>query len=321
MIAHVTGRLRAVVKGLWRAWPRTVALTLVLALGQAGATEPPEGGARRVVSLAPSITEQIFALGAEDRLVAVSSYCDYPSEATELPQAGSYLKPSVEAILGFEPDVVLAVPTPGNRAQVEQLRRLGVEVVVVSEDTFEQTWGAIRTVGAWVGKKEEADALVARVQGELDRVRAAAREQPRRRVLFVVGHDPLVAAGDGLFVDELIEVVGGENVGSIGAGQWPRLSLEAVVASAPEVIVDGAMGTEAGPGGDEALLAWWQTYRSVPAVRDGKVRAQRSNALLRPGPRLGVAARELFELVHGTPLPPVDAGREPEREPDPEPDA
>lgn len=256
-----------------------------------------------MVSLAPSITEQIFALGAEDRLVAVSTYCDYPPAAAALPRAGSYLKPSVEAILGFRPDVVLGVPTPGNRASVEQLRRLGVEVVVVSEDTFEQTWDAIRTVGAWVGRREQAEELVARVQADLEVVRAAAAAQPARRVLFVVGHDPLVAAGDGLFVDELIEVVGGENVGAIGKGQWPRLSLETVVAAAPEVIIDGAMGTESGPGGDEAILKWWENYRSVPAVRDGHVRAQRSNALLRPGPRLGAAARELFELVHGTPLP------------------
>lgn len=292
------GRLRAVGKEGTRACICAFSCLLLFSgVGTAG--EPPPGGVSRVVSLAPSITEQIFALGAEDRLVAVSTYCDYPPEAARLPRAGSYLKPSVEAILGFEPDVVLAVPTPGNRAAIEQLRRLDLEVVVVSEDTFEQTWDAFRTVGAWVGKGAAAEALVGRVSAELEEVRAAAKNRPRRRVLFVVGHDPLVVAGAGLFVDQLIDVAGGRNVGSIGTGQWPRLSLEAVVAAAPEVIIDGAMGTEAGPGGDAAMLAWWQAYRSVPAVRDGKVRAQRSNALLRPGPRLGVAARELFELVHG----------------------
>lgn len=260
---------------------------------------PPPGGVARIVSLAPSITETIFALGAEDRLVAVSTYCDHPPAAAELPRAGTYLQPSVEAILGFEPDVVLAVPTPGNRAPVEQLRRLGVRVAVVGEDTFEDSWEAMETIGRWVGRPDEADALAERVRAEIDAVREAAKDRPRRRVLFVVGHDPLVAAGEGLFVDQLIEVVGGRNVGAVGRGSWPRLSLESVVAAAPDVIVDGAMGTEAGAGGEEALRGWWQPYRSVPAVRDGNIRAQRSNALLRPGPRLGVAARELFELVHG----------------------
>lgn len=264
----------------------------------ASAAEPPPGGVRRVVSLAPSVTEQIFALGGQDRLVAVSSYCDQPPAAAELPRAGSYLKPNVEVILGFEPDVVLGVPTPGNREPVEQLRRLGVEVVLVSEDTFDDTWNAIQTVGAWVGRGEEAGALVKRLRGELDAVRSAARRRPKRRVLFVVGHDPLVVAGDGMFVDELIELVGGENVGAQGRGEWPRLSMEAVVAAAPDVIIDGAMGTEAADDA-AALKEWWTPYASVPAVRDGRIRAQRSNALLRPGPRLGVAARELFELVHG----------------------
>lgn len=268
----------------------------------------PGAGAKRVVSLAPSVTETIFAVGGGDRLVAVSTYCDHPPEAAELPRAGSYLQPSVETIVGLEPDVVIGVPTPGNRAAVEHLRRLGIEVVVVSEDTLADTWEAMRTVGRVLGRPDRAEALVTSVQGEIAAVRAAAAGKPRRRVLFVVGHDPLVVAGEGLFLDELIEAVGGRNVGALDRGMWPRLSLETVVAAAPEVIIDGAMGTEASPEREKSLRRWWETYRSVPAVRDGHVRAQRSNALLRPGPRLGEAARELFELVHG------DGGTEGETE-------
>lgn len=288
------------------------ALVMASSVAPAAAEEepiPPAGGVARIVSLAPSITETLFALEAQDRLVAVSTYCDHPAAAAELPRAGTYLQPSVEAILGFEPDVVLVVPTPGNRAPVEQLRRLGVRVAVVAEDTFEDSWQAMQTIGAWVGRPDEAEALAARVRNQIDAVRDAAKDRPRRRVLFVVGHDPLVAAGEGLFIDQLIEVVGGRNVGAIGRGSWPRLSLESVVAAAPDVIIDGAMGTEAGAGGEAGLRLWWEPYRSVPAVRDGNIRAQRSNALLRPGPRLGVAARELFELVHGVPIPEEGASR------------
>ncbi len=289
------GRLRGLLRGLG------VAIGLLAA--PVSAAEPPSGGAHRVVSLAPSVTETIFALGAEDRLVAVSSYCDFPPAAAGLPRAGSYLQPNVEAILGFEPDLVLGVPTPGNRAAVEQLRRLGLAVVMVSEDTVADAWSAMRTVGKWVGRSERAEELIARVQAEIEAVRRAAESRPRKRVLFVVGHDPLVAAGDALFLDELIDAAGGENVGAIGRGSWPRLSLETVVAAGPEVIIDGAMGTESSAAGEQSLLAWWEPYRSVPAVREGRVRAQRSNALLRPGPRLGVAARELFALVQGEPAP------------------
>ncbi|MEW6270569.1 MAG: helical backbone metal receptor [Thermodesulfobacteriota bacterium] len=265
------------------------------AVAEERAPEPPPGGVARVVSLVPSVTETVFALGRGDRLVGISTFCDYPPEAVRsIPRAGSYLTPSVETIVALRPDVVLGVPTPGNQAAVEQLRDLGVPVVIVGEQTLEDTWRALRTIGRWVGNDDGADALVARIQETLDQVRArAARERPRK-VLFVVGHDPLVVAGRGLFIDELIGVAGGINVGAASAGTWPRLSLETVVAAAPDVIIDGAMGSEAGAN----LAAYWRPYASVPAVREGRLRAQTSEALLRPGPRIGVAAQELFALIH-----------------------
>jgi iron complex transport system substrate-binding protein len=256
---------------------------------------PPDGGVRRVVSLVPSVTESVFALDRGDRLVGISTFCDYPpDQVAGLPRAGSYLTPNVEQIIALRPDVVIGVPTPGNQAAVQQLRSLGLRVVIVGEQTFAETWSAIRTIGAWTGNVAGADALVARLEGEIAAVRADAARRPPRRVLFVVGHDPLVAAGSGLFIDELIVAAGGRNVAASSGLPWPRLSLETVVAAAPEVIIDGAMGSEA----NAALGVYWQSFASVPAVRDGRVWPQRSDALLRPGPRLGRAARELFDLIH-----------------------
>jgi ABC-type Fe3+-hydroxamate transport system substrate-binding protein len=142
--------------------------------------------------------------------------------------------------------------------------------------------------------------MVAELEGEIAAVRADAARLPRRKVLFVVGHDPLVAAGARLFIDELISAAGGDNVAAASGLSWPRLSLETVIAAAPDVIIDGAMGTEA----DQGLEAWWRQYASVPAVRAGRLWPQRSDALLRPGPRVGLGARELFEMIH--------AGRNPQ---------
>lgn len=264
-------------------------------LAQEAEPTPPAGGTRRVVSLVPSVTETIFALGAGDRLVGVSSFCDRPAEAARLPRAGSYLAPNVEAIVALAPDAVIGVPTPGNRAAVEQLRSLGVNVVVVGETTLADAWQAIRIIGDWVGRTSQARQMVARLEGELADTRRLSGAERRRRVLFVVGHDPLVAAGSGLFIDELIDVAGGENAAAAAGQRWPRLSLEAALAMAPEVIIDGAMGSEGG----EAVAAYWGRYPSLPAVRDGRVRAQSSDALLRPGPRLGAAARELHALIWG----------------------
>lgn len=284
-----------------------VATVLASAAGAiASEAAPPPGGAARVISLAPSVTETVFALGAEDRLVAVSTFCDYPEAALRLPRAGDYLHPSVETIVALRPDVVIGVPTPGNQQAIETLRGLGVNVVVVSEDRLADAWSAIRAIGGWVGKPEEAEALVEKVRGRIDRVRDRAAQLPSRRVLFVVGHDPLVVAGRGLFIDELIGIAGGSNVGVVPGFEWPRLSLEAVVATAPDVIIDGAMGTEAGA----ALAEYWSAYASVPAVRDGRVRPHRSASLLRPGPRLGEAAEEMFALIHeDAPGAPVASAR------------
>jgi iron complex transport system substrate-binding protein len=259
-----------------------------------GAAPRKAARAERIVSLAPSVTETIFALDAADRLVAVSTFCDHPAAALRLPRAGDYLHPSVETILALEPDVVIGVPTPGNQPAIETLRGLGVNVVVVAEDTLGDAWSTIRTIGDLVGKPAEADALVRRVAAQVDSVKRRAAGLPSRRVLFVIGHDPLVVAGRGLFIDELIGVAGGSNVGVVPGLEWPRLSLEAVVATAPDVIIDGAMGSEAGA----ALAEYWSAYASVPAVRDGRVRAHRSASLLRPGPRLGEAAEQMFALIH-----------------------
>ena len=263
-----------------------------------GGARPPEGGARRLVSLAPSVTETVFELDRGDRLVGVSTFCDYPPEKVrDLPRAGSYLTPNVERIVSLRPDVVIGVPTPGNQAAVEQLRSLGLVVVIVGEHTIADTWKAIRTVGEWTGNPAGAAALIARLESEIGAVREAAARLPKQKVLFVVGHDPLIAAGSGLFIDELIGIAGGINVAAAAGGSWPRLSLETVIAAAPEVIIDGAMGSEAGKG----LAAYWKSYASVPAVRDGRLFPQRSDALLRPGPRLARGARELFDMIHASP--------------------
>ncbi len=267
---------------------------------------PPVDGARRIVSLAPSVTETIFALGAEDRLVAVSDQCEIPPGARELPRAGSYLEPSVETILSLRPGVVLGVPTPSNRVAVERLRTLGVPVAMVGEATLEDAWRAMIEVGRWVGREPEARTLVERLRREIEEVRVRSAHRGARRVLFVVGHDPLLVVGEGTFLDELLRATGATNVAA-GAGQrWPRLSLEAVVAGAPDVILDGAMGSEGG----SALFAWWKSFESLPAVREKRIRPVRSASLLRPGPHLGESAREIETLVWEGTLPFVPPARE-----------
>jgi len=268
-----------------------------------GGASPTPSAPRRIVSLAPSVTEILHAIGAGDRVVAVSATCDRPAEVARLPRVGSWVEPSVERILALSPDLVIAVPSPGNREAVLRLRDLGLRVEVVGETTLADAWEAMHRIGAWTGREAQAQALVERLRHELDEVRASVADRRPRRVLLVVGHEPLVVAGAGLFVDELVRVAGGENLAASTGQPWPRLSIESVVALSPEVIVDAAMGSEAAI----EPVSWWARWESIAAVRDRRVRAPASDAMLRPGPRLGEAARELRDLLWD-PAPTPGAG-------------
>jgi len=249
------------------------------------ATTPPA----RVVSLAPSITEIVYALGAGDRLVGVCAQCDYPAAAARLPRVGGYLVPSVEAVVAARPDVVLVVPSPGNRDAVRAVEQAGVRVVVVQDRTLADLWASMRAVGAALGLADAGERLVADVQRRLEAVRGRVAGLPPRRVLPA---SPLVVAGRGTLQDELVSAAGGVNVAADIGGVWPQISLELVVARAPEVIVDAAMGTEEGRHDLFGGLA------TVPAVRDGRVVAFAGEAIFRAGPRVPDAARALAAAIH-----------------------
>lgn len=249
----------------------------------------------RIVSLAPSVTETLFALGAGGEVVGVSTYCDYPPEAAKIDKVGTFLSPSEEVILAKRPDLLIAVPSPGNRDTVLALERLGLKVLVVDPTTIEGTRRSIVEIGAAVGREREAEALVARLDGEIAAVREKVAAAPKPRVLMVVGHTPLVAVGRGNYLDELIGLAGGRNIAADAGGEWPHLSLELVLAQAPAVIIDTSMGTEegAGQGG-----AFWRELTTLPAVRDGRVYSYRDDSLLRPGPRFPLALVRLAGILH-----------------------
>ena len=272
-------------------WAALLVLVLLWACGQAGST-PRSGPPARIVTLAPSTTEIVFGLGGGDRVVGVCAQCDYPDAATRLPRVGGYLAPSVEAVLGQRPDLVMVVPSPGNREAVRTIERAGVPVLVTADRTLDDLWGAIHSVAGALGVSERGVEMEQKVRGELDRVRARVAGLPERRVLLVVGHRPLIVAGGGTLQDELVRTAGGVNVAADVGAAFPQVPLELVVARAPDVIVDAAMGTEAG---GRSLFA---DLTSVPAVRDGRIVPLSPDALFRAGPRVGEAAAALGAVIH-----------------------
>jgi len=267
---------------------------LALALGGCGEPVAPPAGRlpRRIVVLAPSAAETVFALGAGDRVVGVCGQCDFPAQAAALPKVGGYLAPSVESVLGVQPDLVIAVPSPGNREAVRALERAGVRVLVVQDRQLDDLWTSIHTIAEALGIPAAGDRLAAGIRGALDAVRARVGDRPRVRVLLVVGHSPLIVAGGGTLQGELVEIAGGTNVaGDVGTA-WPQVSAELVVDRAPDVILDAAMGTEAGA---RELFA---ALTTVPAVAQGRIVAIKSDAIFRAGPRVPEGAALLAAAIH-----------------------
>jgi iron complex transport system substrate-binding protein len=250
---------------------------------------------QRIVSLAPSVTETLFALGAGEQLVGICTFCDFPPEVERVDRVGAYLTPNVEAIIAKAPDVVIGVP-PNNPEAIAALRRTGIRVVIVQVDTIEQIEAALRTIARETGRAAEGEELLSDVHQRMAAVRARVADAPPRRVLIVVGQNPLIAVGSGIFLNELISQAGGINIAANTGQPWPRLSLELAVAQQPEVIIDSSMGSE--EKAEAQLFGIWRNFPELPAVRNRRLYGRRSYTLLRPGPRLAEGLEEIARLIH-----------------------
>jgi iron complex transport system substrate-binding protein len=264
-----------------------------------GRNTPKRGYANRVVSLTPSVTETLFALGAGQRVVGVSRYCDYPPEVTLLPRVGTFLVPVVEAVASLAPDLVITSPTPGNQGAVEALERAGLRVAIVQEGSagIADVRQMIAATAELVDLEIEGAALVTSLGSALEEVRKEVAGRPPRSVAVVLGHEPLVLAGPTSYLGELVVVAGGRNIADSLGGKWPRVGWEFLIAAEPEVIID-ASSDVAGATEAERLARAWSRYQMLPAVRDGRIHGHGGFLLLRPGPRLGDAARVMAGWIH-----------------------
>ncbi|MBI4391220.1 MAG: cobalamin-binding protein [candidate division NC10 bacterium] len=250
---------------------------------------------RRVVSLAPSLTEILFALGAGDLTVGVTDFCDYPPAAAAKPKVGTVLAPNAEVVLTLRPDLVLAT-TEGNRQEtVLLLERLGLAVFVVRPEGLDGVYASIQAVGRLVGRPTRARALVEVMRSRVGWVAAQVARRPRVRVLYVLWPDPLITAGRGSIIDALLHLAGGENVAGGIALRYPRLGLEEVLRVDPEVILLAGMGSR--PLRPEAVPGW-EGWQVLPAVRAGRVRSLDGDLLHRPGPRIVEGLEAMARALH-----------------------
>jgi iron complex transport system substrate-binding protein len=247
----------------------------------------------RIVTLVPSVTETLFALGVGDEVVGVSSYDEYPPEVRKLPKVGSFLTPNLEAIAALRPTLVIGRGISSNQRELRVMRAMGYEVITVEDDSLAQIEQSIRLIGARVGKSQRASATVASIEASVKDVRTHVTPYPERRTLMLVGHQPIVAVGPGTFLDDLFKIARAENIADAAAQQWPHLSMEFIVATRPEVIIDGQMGSDA-----VTPSQFWQAYPTIPAVRNHRVVGYPEDPTLHPGPRVGTTLEMIARLVH-----------------------
>jgi len=245
------------------------------------------------VSLQPNATEILFALGAGPNVVGATRYCDRPEAARSVPRVGGILDVSLEAVLAARPDLVVgsAAVLKGRLADV--LDAAGVRRLPVVFETAADVEPGILSIGAALGRTPEAEVLAAAYRADLQALDGRGRRDPPRKVLFVVGRSPLVVAARSSYLGDLLERMRVQNVAN-GSMPYPTWSLEQVLRSAPDVVVDGAV--EAGD--LAALLA----DAGLPAALEGRIVRVVDEALLRPGPGTGRAALALAgEIVRASP--------------------
>ena len=264
---------------------------------------------RRIVSLVPSVTELIFAIGAQDLLVGVTDFCDYPPAARKKPSVGGMLSPSLETLVSLKPDLVIAT-TAGNREETfTQLQQLHVPVYLVNPEGLADVLDLIRRLGGLTHHEEPAARLAASLQARVDAVVERVKPLPRPRVLYVLWPDPLIVPGRGALVSELLRLAGGDSVTADLAEPYPRFSLEAAVARSPEVIILASHGSGQGRMAREK----WERFRSLPAVKAGRLYMADGNLLHRYGPRMVDGLEGLARLIHPEAFPTGGAPAQAER--------
>ena len=272
---------------------------LVAVVAAAGCRKKPppigdSGPAARIVSLSPSTTETLFVIGAGDRVVGRSRYCDWPPEALKLPQIGGYVDPSFEAILALRPDLVTGARGPAGAAMSERLEARGIATFLPQTESFAQIDAMILGLGERTGRPKEAKATALALDARVAAVEKAVATRPRVRVLLVFGLEPLSVAGPKSFADEMFRRAGGDNVVTEGGG-YPTIGVERVMTLDPDVVVNAAI---AEAHGKERISSETPGWGRVRAVTTGRVAPITDESVLRPGPRIGDGLATLARALH-----------------------
>ena len=248
----------------------------------------------RIVSLAPSVTEILFAIGAGDRVVGVTSFCNFPPEALAKPKVGGAF-PNLEVVLSLKPTLVLAPRDFIRPDMVAKLDQLKIPLFILESNSIEDVLRHIQTVGRMLGRTEQSDAVAGDLRRRVTEVKTRTAGATRPRVFYVLNSDPLMTAGPGSFIHQLIELAGGTNVAAGAPVPYPRLSLEEVIRQDPQVILFPVGDEEGIPDQEQQRWLRWPTLSAVKQNRFVRIP---SVLLDRPGPRVVDGLERLARQLH-----------------------
>jgi iron complex transport system substrate-binding protein len=250
---------------------------------------------RRIVALAPSISEIIFALGQQDRLKGTTQFSNYPPEAANLPKVGSYVRLDLERIVALNPDLCIAIKDGNPKTVIDRLQSLNIPVFAVNPRDLESLLQTILRIGNILNASAKAKTLVEDMRNRMKQVDTLVSRIDRRpRVFIQIGISPIISAGSNTFIHELIVRAGGINVAA-GNSAYPHFSREQVLALAPDVLI---ITTMARSGAFEKAKADWNRLSHMPAVRKKRIYTVNSDVFDRPSPRLFDALEILTRLLH-----------------------
>ena len=271
-----------------------VAFVCLLACLQPAAAETATIPAR-VVTLAPNFDETLIELGLQDKIVGVTTSSDYLQEVKSAERVGSYMQPSVEKIVSLKPDIVLASVFAGDKS-ASKLKALGIRVVVMEVQNTEDIFTVIKQLGDVFGLKERSDELAGRMRAVIKETRSKTESLSRPRIYVETGYDPIFTCGKGSFIHDLVEIAGGRNIAGGINQPFPRVSLEFILSSDPEVIILPYMGRDFG----KETLKKRKGWETVSAVRTGRIYDDlNSHIITIPSPRLILyGLPELLKRIH-----------------------
>ncbi len=250
---------------------------------------------QRVVALAPSITEIIYALGQQHRLKGATLFSDYPDAAKKLPTVGSYVHLDLEKIVALRPDLCVAIKDGNPKGVIDRLESLKIPVYAVDPKNLDSVMETLQEIAQLLGADDTAEFLIRSMKSRIGRVTSrVATTDSRPRVFFQIGISPIISVGSDTFIHEIIVLAGGKNLAE-GKVPYPRYSQEQVLGLSPEIFIITSMARSAA---FKKAKAQWSRWANLPAVENGRIHLVDSNLFDRPTPRLVDALEMLARLIH-----------------------